>query len=232
MALGDGVPAGLGLEMLVDAKKKPSSKSGLKNVILVVCIVGGGIWLWEEVIEDRVIPKRWGTVKEGSIYRSGQLSSALVERTLRNHGIEVIVDLTHELPDDRNQQAELRAAEKLGIQHVRFPLRGDGTGDITNYARAIAAVVEAERAGRRVLLHCAAGVQRTGGVLACYRLLVEGQSPKPVVKELMGHKWDPKDNPALLEYVNENLGRLAVLLQEMGVIDSIPDPLPVLRVPD
>jgi predicted protein tyrosine phosphatase len=203
-------------------------KSTWKIVVAVVCVLGGAFWLWEEVLEYHVLPKRWRTVEEGSLYRSGQLTDTLVERTLEKHGITVIVDLTHEVPGDEYQQAERQAADDLGIRHTRFPLKGDGTGKIENYADAIEELVRSKRAGERVLVHCAAGVQRTGGVLAFYRLLVEQRSPDFVLHELRRNWWRPNDNPALPQFINAHIEELALLLQERGVIEEIPDPLPTL----
>ena len=222
---------------MTEAKQEDSKGTGKKarpawqKIAVVALVLGGAIWLWEEVLEYHVVPKRWGTVEEGTFYRSGQLSSTLVKRTLERHGIEVIVDLTHELPDDKYQQAELAAARELGIEHNRFPLRGDGTGDIGNFAKAVAKIVEAREQDKTVLLHCAAGVQRTGAVLAAYRVLVEGKSPEFAMKELRRNKWHPRDNPALLEHFNAHLGELAALLVEQGVIDEVPEPLPLLPAP-
>ncbi|MDI9431552.1 MAG: tyrosine-protein phosphatase [Planctomycetota bacterium] len=212
-----------------DIPAKRSSKR-IWHVAAMVLLIGGGIWLWEEVIEDRVIPKRWGVVEPGSIYRSGRLSSALVKRMLTEHQMQVIVALEGEKAADPDQRAEIQAAEELGIELKRFPLRGNGTGDVERYADAVAAVVEAQRAQKPVLVHCSAGTQRTGGIIAFYRLLVQQRSPSVVLEEMTQYDYDPDDNPALLAYINENMGRMAVLLQARGIIGQVPDPLPVLSI--
>jgi protein tyrosine/serine phosphatase len=214
--------------MNLDKKKKKDSRR-LAAVVLAVCIVGGAAWFWEDVAKDRLIPRRWDVVTGHRIYRSGQLSACLVKKTLARHGIQVVVALTSEDPQDKDQQAEKRAAAELGIELLRFPLLGDGSGDINQYAGALAAVVQARRQGRPVLIHCAAGAQRTGGAVAFYRLLVDNKPPAEVAQELRRHGWNPKRNPHLLPYLNENLARLATILREKGVIDGAPDPLPVLR---
>jgi protein tyrosine phosphatase (PTP) superfamily phosphohydrolase (DUF442 family) len=193
-------------------------------------LVAGGIWTWDQVIKDRVIPKRFGVVQDGMIYRSGQLSSALVKRTLQKHGIRRIVDLTSIEPADPDERAEKRAAAELGVEISVFTLKGDGTGDIHNYARAVEAIFRAQQAGQPVLVHCAAGAQRTGGVIAAWRLLVERKDPSFVLKELRRYGWDPKDDTVLLEYLNSHMAELAQLLHESGVIDPIPIPLPELPV--
>lgn len=210
-----------------DTSAKPSSKR-IWHIALAVLLVGGGIWLWEEVIEDRVIPKRWGVVETGRIYRSGQLSSALVKRTLAEHQIKVIVALLAEEPEKADHRAEIQAADELGIELKRFPLRGDGTGDLERYADALTAIVEADRAHKPVLVHCAAGAQRTGGAVAFYRLLVQNRSPEFVIKELKRYDHDPDDNPALLKYINENIDELAAILEARGIIEQVPESVPVL----
>ena len=200
-----------------------------KGIILAVVLVGGAIWLWKDVIEDRVIPKRWGVVEDGIIYRSGQLSSSLVKRVLAEHGIEVIVDLTGVEAGNKDQAAERQAAEELGIEVKRFPLHGDGTGDIAHYIDALSAVVEARDNGTPVLIHCAAGAQRTGGAVAFYRLLIERKSPSVVLKEMARYDWNPRKDTILLDYLDEHMAEMAAALKERGIIDEIPDPLPVMR---
>jgi hypothetical protein len=199
-------------------------------VILAVCLLGGARWFWNQAAKDRVIPKAWATVEEGRIYRSGQLSSSLVGQMLARHQIKVIVALTKEVPHDRDQEVEKKAAEELGIELLRFPLNDDGTGDIHQYVEAVAAVVEAKRQGKPVLVRDAADVRRTGGVIACYRLLVEGRPPAYVLNEMRRHGWKPKDT-RLPAYLNQNLGAIATLLCDGGIIEAVPDPLPVLPAP-
>lgn len=192
-----------------------------------VATIGSGIWLWEEVLEDRIIPKRWGTVVPGEIYRSGQLSPTLIQKMLKTHDIELVVHLGVHDPDNPAHVAEQEAVEALGIERRVFPLRGDGTGDIGNYAQAIWAMVEARRQGRPVLVHCAAGAYRTGGTIASYRMLVEGMAPADAWAEMKQYDWDD-DNPILPEYLNSHMAELADELVQLGVLTDRPDPLPVL----
>lgn len=175
---------------------------------------------------DRFVPKRWGVVVEGRIYRSGQLSQRLVKRMLLTHHIQRVVDLTFDNPYDKNHVAELAAIEELGIERKLCPLLSDGTGDVHIYAQAVAEVADAARQGKPVLVHCAAGTQRTGGVVALYRLLVEGKSPEFVFDEMREYKYDPQYSPKLLHYVNEHIGEIAEDLVRNGTIRRVPEPLP------
>jgi protein tyrosine/serine phosphatase len=215
---------------MADTPSKPPKKKdrGPLIVILIIAIIGGGIWVWEEVLEDRVIPKRFGVVEEGLIYRSGQLHPALVEKTLAEHGIRRIISLSPDDPQNAEHNAEIDAALKLGIERENYPLRGDGTGDLRSYGRAVRSIVRARDAGEPVLVHCAAGAQRTGGAIAFYRLLVRGDEPALVFDEMTDYDWDPKDDRILLEYINDHMQELAYTLLQEGVIDEVPEPLPVL----
>jgi predicted protein tyrosine phosphatase len=194
---------------------------------LAILLIGSGVWVWESKIKDRVIPKRFGAVQEGQLYRSGLLSSALVKNILLKYKIKVIINLAADSPDGRDQKAEKQTAAELGIERLTFPLNGDGTGDVNNYARAIAAIVRAEQEHKPVLVHCNAGLQRTGGVIATYQLLVEQKDQSFVYREFTRYDRDPWNDTALFKYVNSHMEELAMLLKKMGVISEIPSPLPV-----
>ncbi len=194
----------------------------------IVLLAGGGIWLWKGVLEHHLILKRFGIVEPGKIYRTGQLSAPLIKHFLEKRNIRVIVDLTSDDANDPDQQAEKRAAAELGIEVVKLPLKGNGTGDVNNYARAVAAISLADKNGRPVLVHCAAGTQRTGGVIAVYRLLVQKKDPGFTLGEMKRYGFNPKRNPALLPYLNDNMTDFAALLKQAGIIDEVPEPLPQL----
>lgn len=180
-------------------------------------------------VRDQFVPKRWGVVEPGKIYRSGQISARLIKPLLEEHHIQRVVDLTLDIPGDRYHEAELAAIAELGIERELFPLLADGTGDVKTYAAAVAAVAAAERAGTPVLVHCVAGTQRTGGVVATYRLLVQKKDPAEVFAEMRTYKYDPHYSPKLLSYLNAHLGELADELVRLGTIERMPEPLPVLR---
>jgi protein tyrosine/serine phosphatase len=209
-------------------QSKPQRNRRWAIAATVTVIVAAGLCLWTCVLEDRFIPRRFGVVEQGLIYRSGQLSSALVKKVLARHNIRVIVDLTTDDPNNHDQQAEKLAAAQLDIKLIKLPLKGNGTGDVNNYARAITAIADAEKNKLPVLVHCAAGTQRTGGVIAAYLLLVQKKDPDFVINELKRYGWKPNSNPELLKYLNNNMAELARLLKQTGVIDEIPSTVPVL----
>lgn len=209
----------------------PRIWSGRAATVTAVCfgLLAVGFAIWKLDVEDRLIAKRWGVVEEGAIYRSGQLSRHLIKPMLQQHGIRVMIDLTEEDRSDEDQRAERWTIAELGLEAHRCPLIGDGTGDIRQYAAAVAAIAEAKRQGKSVLVHCHAGAQRTGGVIAAYRLLVERtRSPSEVFAELRRFGWQRGRDDVLLTYLNSHWEELAKLLVEQNVIDDVPSPLPRL----
>jgi hypothetical protein len=196
--------------------------------LLILGIAAGALVVSWEFVEPRFVVKRFGVVVPGAIYRSGQISPSLIESTLREFAIGVVVNLQCDDPHDAYQRAELDAARRLGVEHRRFPLSGDGTGDIRHYADAIEVLARSRKNRQVVLIHCAAGAQRTGAVVAAYRLLVEQQPPAEVIREMEKYGCTLARERDLLTYLNDNLPELARLLVERGVIELAPDPLPQL----
>jgi hypothetical protein len=112
-------------------RKRSNRKSGSKAVaskvnpahirlIVIISIIGVGIYVWDEFIKYKVIPKRWGVVEQGKIYRSGQLSSAVIKRTLKKHNIAFIVRLNGDTKGDEHSIAEGQAAQELGIEVLHY----------------------------------------------------------------------------------------------------------------
>ena len=179
-------------------------------------------------LRDRCLPKRFGVVEQGRIYRSGQLHRALVRDTLASHHIAVVIDLTHADPGNLDQQAEQAAIRELGLRGERFPMNGNGTGDLDDVARAVATLAAARDAGQPALVHCAAGAQRTGCVIATYRLLVKGDTPHEVLAELQRYGWRPTHDRVLLDFLNEHLRDLAERLVRLGALPKVPESIPRL----
>ncbi len=216
-----------------ESPPRPSPKASCRRTLIILIAALAAILLainHEQVraLRDRFIPKRWGVVEEGKIYRSGQLSRHLVREMLQTHKIATVVDLTLDDPTDPHHEAELAAIAELGIERRLCPLVADGTGDVHIYAQAVSEIAAATRQGKPVLVHCAAGTHRTGGVVALYRLLVEGKSPEFTMAEMRKYKYDPHSSPKLMEYVNAHVGEIAADLVRDGTIERVPDPLPQL----
>lgn len=165
------------------------------------------------------------------LFRSGQLNAGLVEDTLRGAEIQTVVDLRY-WEEDPDMIAERAAISKLGLASYRFPLNGDGTGKVDNYVEALTVMHQSRLAEEPVLLHCAAGSQRTSGAFAFYNTLVLGQSAEQVVSDMQDYSWRPGRDQILLDYLNEHIAYVAEQLAARGIIESVPQELPVFESPN
>ncbi len=178
---------------------------------------------WNNGLKTLFVPKKWGVVEPGKLFRSGQISQRQIRTTLAKNHIGLIVDMSIE--DTPDTRAERAAVKELNIQRVALPLRGNGVGNPDFYVTALSMIVEAERKHCPVLVHCQAGTERTGGVIAAYRILVNGMSEKEAFAEARSYGHDDRENPHLVPFVEEHLKEWRTALAEHHLIDPQPTAL-------
>lgn len=205
--------------------KKKKDDRLLWLIIGAVVLVSASAVLWHKVLKDHFIAKRWGQVEPG-LYRSGQLSTSMCKPTLEENNIQVIINLCSPQPKDPEDINEKQVAQELGIDREHFPMPGDGTGGLEAYVDALTKLITSKREHKNILVHCSAGTQRTGGVIASYKLLVEGQSPADILKDMRRYGFDPTNNTKLLPHLNKLMPEIAQRLKARGMIEKIPDPIP------
>jgi protein tyrosine/serine phosphatase len=186
----------------------------------IIVVVAAGAWIGVRGYWNH--QANWGVVVPGKIYRSATISRHLVRQKLEENHIGVIVFLSRDTGDDPDLTAERSAANDLGVTFLNFPMNGDGVARPDQYPAALAAVCQATREGKPVLIHCHSGAQRTGGVVAMYRMLVEGKPPKEAYVEMTRYGFNPTRNTALLPFLNEHLDEWAQTLASNKVIPRAP----------
>ena len=200
--------------------------------LLVVALLAAGWLAWKELLAPRLIPKRFGTVIDNALYRSGRIHPTLLPNVLDKYGIDDIVTLTYAENAPKYQQLEQRLADERGIRLQRFPLEGNGTGDPAQVVGALVAIHDAIAQGHQVLVQCAAGTERTGEVVYLYRTLVLGESPDDAYAELLGYGHRPARNPKLEAFLNANMAYFADSLAERGIFQPPTESLPHLPEPN
>jgi protein tyrosine phosphatase (PTP) superfamily phosphohydrolase (DUF442 family) len=192
----------------------------LRRLIGALFVVIALSYGWNAAVKNRFYVINFGVVEPGALYRSNQLPKNAIRKVLKDNHIELIVNLCPPNPKDVNVAEEEKAAAELGIDRQSFPLRGDGRGDPNMYVKAVQAIVAARKAGKPVLVHCAAGAQRTSGVIACYQVIIEGKSEDEAFREAQHYLYDPKHNPYLRPYFDEHLPEWRKALAPAEVVST------------
>ena len=147
-------------------------------------------------------------VEEGALYRCGQLTPAGLDRVIRERGVRTVVTFraARKAGDKAPDEWEEKFCEERGVNHKRIPPRvwgADEDGDIPaeEAVREFLAVMD-KPANRPVLVHCFAGVHRTGTMCAIYRMEYNGWSPARALREMHHMGFDPSDmHPHIRDYL-------------------------------
>jgi protein-tyrosine phosphatase len=194
---------------------------------LLLLAVGAVIW-WRDGGKRLFFPRNWDEVEPG-LYRSGQIHRRLIESVLLENEIDLVIDLARDRDTDLDDAAEREVAARLGIPLLSLEtLHGDARGDPQEYVRALSAMVEARRAGQRVLVHCRGGSERTGAFFQLYRTLFQNWSASDAVTEYASFRNRPlAPGGGNLAYLDANVAEIAAGLVASGALEAVPDPLPV-----
>lgn len=98
---------------------------------------------------------------------------------LKKLGVEVVVNLRER---SVGTERERERVEKLGMKYVSLPWSGMDDPDNRQMAEFLS-LLRAER-GRKVFVHCRRGAERTGVMVAAYRMLEEKWTPEQALNEM------------------------------------------------
>ena len=110
------------------------------------------------------------------IYRGGQPAPEAWE-SLAKMGVKTVIDLRRE--DEHPTAEEARAVAALGMSYVNLPMKGVVAPSDEQIAKALALL---DSQGP-VFVHCQRGSDRTGTVIACYRISHDGWQRPQALKE-------------------------------------------------
>lgn len=111
------------------------------------------------------------TVAEGEVYRAAQMKPEQLGRWQAQHGIASVLNLRGENTGKDWYDAEIAAADQLGIQHIDFRMSASRKltrDEITNLVQIM------RDAPKPMLIHCQAGADRTGLASAIYVGWIKG----------------------------------------------------------
>lgn len=149
---------------------------------LIIAPLGFGIHRLEEM-------RNFRTVSEGVLYRSGQMTTHGLQRTINDYGIRTVITLRDsytpgEPPPDRSEE---EFCKQNSINYYRLPPRQWSSEEATVPAdEGVRKFIQimAEPRNHPVLVHCFGGVHRAGAFSAIYRMEFEGWSNERAIAEL------------------------------------------------
>lgn len=169
----------------------------LTMVAVIACatLVGTGALAYSKFFAWR----RFDTVAPGTLYRSGILRESQLEDAIARYGIKTIFSLTFTKHDEYD-----KICQEAGVRRYFAYLPGDGIGPKDPYLRFLQIV--SDPAHQPVLVHCSAGVQRTGGAVALYRCVIEGWDFDRAIAEMIDKGNEGKSEQiALLRQIYDEL---------------------------
>jgi tyrosine-protein phosphatase SIW14 len=110
------------------------------------------------------------------VYRGGQPETEAWP-ALAEMGVKTVIDLRRE--DEHSTAEEARAVAAAGLTYVNIPMKGVVSPSDEQIAKALALL----NSQGPVFVHCKRGADRTGTVIACYRISHDGWHSDQAMKE-------------------------------------------------
>lgn len=142
--------------------------------------------------------RHFRVVQDGRVYRSGQLTPAVLERVIHDHGIRTVVCLRSlaRPGDPRPENAEERWCATRSIRYVRLdPAPWDSPAGRANLGAFLRLTADPD-AGP-LLVHCFAGLHRTGVYCAVLRMEQDGWTNAEAIAEMYAAGYFQEDPSAL-----------------------------------
>ena len=161
-------------------------------VVLSLILLAAAAPVVIAVREQRAV-RHFAAVTPGVLYRSAQLPVEGLKRVVHDHGIRTVICIRDE---SATVEAERAWCQRNEVEFTRMPARNwDGVPGASRIDPCLRAFLDVVRDPERqpVLVHCFAGVHRTGGYVAVYRMEVEGWSNRDAVEEMRAMGYDRID---------------------------------------
>lgn len=139
-------------------------------------------------------------VDEGKVYRSAQPDARQLSEAA-SAGIKTVINLRGPNPGKPWYDVEKEATTKAGILQIDIPMSADR---IPHRKDLIALLDAFKKVPRPLLIHCMAGVDRTGEASAIYQMLYMGKSKEEALDMLspeFGHFENIK--PAKIYFIRD-----------------------------
>jgi protein tyrosine/serine phosphatase len=162
--------------------------------------------------------RRLRVVDPGILLRSGCLTAGGFEEAVQRYGIKTIINLQDEYPDppvrvsylDTSTTSEIELCRRLGVHYVYLaPDLLSRQEAETEHPKAIdqfLAIMD-DPTNYPVLIHCKAGLHRTGVMVAVYRMEYNGWSPQAALREAKANGFGEFAATSANDYIAQYITR-------------------------
>ena len=176
------------------------------SLVLLTGVVAVPVLLARNTQQER---RHFRAVREGVFYRSGQMTLQGLARSVHDHGIRSVVTFrASNRPGKPDPDAEEESwCREEGIRYLRLaPLHWQDSGispppveeNLKKYLEFLS-----DKSNFPILIHCFAGIHRTGAYCAVYRMEVEGWDRDRAMQEMRACGYTTLDeNEDILAYLS------------------------------
>jgi hypothetical protein len=158
--------------------------------------------------------KRLREVDPGKVYRCGQLTADGFADAISRYHIRTVLNVQDEYPDpdlykcffSTSTVKESELCEQLGVRYVYLPPDLIARHLIPDHRpQAIDKFLELmdDSASYPVLIHCHAGLHRTGVLTAVYRMEYNGWAPDETIRELKDNGFSEWQCTSANDYIKQ-----------------------------
>jgi protein tyrosine phosphatase (PTP) superfamily phosphohydrolase (DUF442 family) len=180
------------------------------GVAALMLAVAAGSFVYFRAVYTRT--KRLRVVEAGRLIRSGQMRADGFAFAVQHHGIRTVVNVQEDVPDpdiatsfwggETVKESEL--CKQLGVRYVWLAPdllpRNHPPGEQPGVIGDFLALMDRE-SSYPVLIHCKAGLHRTGLLSAIYRMEYQGWSRQEAFRELKAHGFGDTACTSANDYV-------------------------------
>lgn len=199
--------------------------ANITKITIIICLyllIGNISCAYLSYIKDPFVDIPNFNKVDDILYRGGQPTEGGL-RKLDNIGIKTIINLSNE---NKKVNMEKEIASKLGVNLINIPLNVYQAPTDDEVLRFLSIVTDKEK--QPVFVHCESGRDRTGAMVAMYRVVVSGWTIKQAYNEAKRLGFWPYHGDAELKKFIHQLKDKEIYFKSIG--RNIPLEVPILFI--